>query len=136
MMSRSRIPTKERPLMKKSLLLLIVLLISFVRLSLAQDQDYFQPLGNQSFQGKITDVIYDDRMVIVRYNMDTSANLDSDDYEQVNCYVANVTQLTKDGKPISFDDLHEGQKVHVDIMVDEDGHRVTNVINVLSKEDM
>lgn len=122
--------------MKRSFILFVVLIVFSLRPSFAQNQDYFQPLGNQSFQGEIVDIIDDERMVIVRYNMDTSADRDSNDYEQINCYVANVTQLIKDGKTISFDDLHEGQKVHVDIMVDEDGHRVTNVINVLSKEDM
>lgn len=98
-------------------------------------QDYFQPLGNQSFEGKITDTIQDEHTVIVRYPVDTDGDFQPDDYEDVNCYVSSVTQITKNGQTIGFGDLHEGQTVHVDISVDENGHRVTNTIAILPQKE-
>lgn len=103
-------------------------------LACASAQDYFLPLGNQSFEGKITDIIHDEHMVIVQYNVDTDGDFAPDDYENVNCYVSSVTQLTKNGRAIGIDDLREGERVHVDITVDEDGHRVTSVIAVVPQE--
>jgi len=97
--------------------------------SLASAEDYFFPTGNQSFEGKISDIISDQHIVVVRYDIDKD-----NDYEDVNCYVSRNTQIIEKGEKITMDDLREGKMVHIDISADQDGHHTTNNIIVLDKK--
>ena len=114
-------------MIKIPLSLLIFCLIIFVYPALAED--YFFPTGNQSFEGEVSDVMYDEKIVVVKYDIDNDGN-----YEDVNCYVSGNTKIMKGDNVVTMDSLGEGQMVHIDITADEDGHHTTNDIIILDKQ--